>query len=191
MSVQEVKALREIGAVLKEHGLEGYSAKLAEIEAGYGTPFSMPGRSAPHTPSMMRSPEYARTPSETGSPEPMSVGEKVTELDPSGMGAHKEFFYGFEEPKTVEELIKAQKSGQIAVMHLQRDYDQTQDPYLKAIYKKGLDDAQRFFKIMLNKEKVMKTAMKLSSISKVLTEKGFDTLGRRLLEAAESLSPIK
>jgi hypothetical protein len=160
MGNEIMAAAESIAAVLKDRGFNKEASIVNEAAWGMGQGV---GKWAP---SMMQSPGSkppAPTPPGTTWDRKQDV---YTELDPTGQGRHK----------SVKPLSEIKK--EISVMTpetIKYELDFNDQP--------GVRDYLKNFQSVIRQREIDK----LASLGKMLTEKGYETLGRRLFEAAGRL----
>jgi hypothetical protein len=88
--------------------------------------------------------------------------------------------YEIQKPLTLDELNDAVKRGYLSVEYFNEQFQNAKDP-----------NSKRFFKTLLDKAVAssrMKAAARLDALSALVTDRGFDALGRRLKQAADGVS---
>ena len=171
MNYEILDAAESIAVVLKDRGFVKEASEVTEAAWGMGQGVGK------WTPSMMKSPEYRPSePSQIGSKEPLEKGELITELDPA-TGKETVIMWDFKKPMTMDELEDAVKKGYLAVDYFNEQVRSARDPKVK-----------KFFEMLLSKAddyRKQKAISRLSSISQVLDEKGYDALGTRIRKVAD------
>jgi molybdenum-dependent DNA-binding transcriptional regulator ModE len=165
------KILKDIVSDLKSRGFDKHAAVVAEVEAGW-TPGGFKG-----TPYQMRSPQ----PTPIGTPG-FHTGDVYIELTPLNEKKEEMRRWDFPEegPYTMDQMIFGIKKGFFAVDNIAKELQKAQSPVLK-----------RQMQMLLNLAEEttgQKAITRLASLAKTLTEKGYDTLGRRLMQAVDSAS---
>jgi len=176
MGHEIMAAAESIAAVLKDRGFDKEAAVVNEAALGMGQGVGK------WSPTMMQ-PEIHRTePQDVAPKEPgqqfAEKGELITVLNPSS-GKEEIILWGIQKPFTIDELNEAVKNGYLAVDYFNEQYQKATDPKTKEFFKDMRTKADAFRK--------HQAIGKLASLGSKLTEKGYETLGRRLFEAAGRL----
>jgi len=172
MTDESIKALESISQVLKDRGLEKYAS---DIESAT---FDMPRGVSKWTPSMMRPNQSAPPAPATGVQSFAQKGEVVNDFD-AATGTFKLILWGMKSPMTMDELSQATTRGDFPVQYFAEQVNDAKDPAAKKFFSHMLQLAER--------SRSQQAVKKLASLSDFLLQKGYDTLSKRLIEAANNI----
>jgi hypothetical protein len=169
MTEESFKALESISQVLRDSGLEKYASDIDSAT------FDMPKGVSKWTPSMMRHDQSAPPAPAVGVQSFAQKGEVVNDFD-AATNTWKLMLWGMPSPMTMDELQQSTARGDFPVKYFADQVNLAKAPSAKKFFAHMLQLAER--------SRANEAIKKLASLSDSLLKKGYDTLSKRLLEAA-------